>query len=146
MVANRRHAWRAGLVAGAAGMAALVGVAGAVKWGVSSNLAVTSNLASMQNKEERIQIEPSMPACSKAGENCLNTGCCQVSGHKCFTKGRGRAQCNETCTAGKMGFTCDIVAPHSVPVSNPLGQNLYCFSVYTETLAMRHCKIMSSSC
>merc|ERR1719203_638885 len=33
MVANRRHAWRAGLVAGAAGMAALVGVAGAVKWG-----------------------------------------------------------------------------------------------------------------
>merc|ERR1712051_723169 len=81
---------------------------------------------------ERIQIEPSFPACSRAGENCANTGCCQVSGHKCFTKGQGRAQCNETCTAGKMGFTCDIVAPHSVPVANPLGQNLYCFSVYTE--------------
>merc|ERR1712051_1117376 len=69
---------------------------------------------------------------SKAGENCMNTGCCQVSGHKCFTKGAGRAQCNETCTTGKMGFTCDIVAPHSVPVASPLGQNLYCFSVYTE--------------
>jgi len=132
MVASRRHAWRAGLVAGAAGMAALVGVAGAVQWGVSSNIAATSNLAGMQTKEERIQIEPSMPACSKAGENCMNTGCCQVSGHKCFTKGAGRAQCNETCTTGKMGFTCDIVAPHSVPVANPLGQNLYCFSVYTE--------------
>jgi len=31
-----------------------------------------------------------------------------------------------------MGFTCDVIAPHSVPVQRPLGQNLYCFSVYTE--------------
>merc|ERR1712228_292224 len=46
----------------------------------------------------------------------------------------GRALCNETCTAGKMGFTCGIVAPHSVPVAQPLGQNLYCFSVYTENI------------
>jgi len=73
-----------------------------------------------------------MPACSKAGEDCMNTGCCQITGHKCFTKKGGKAQCNETCTTGKMGFTCDIVAPHSVPVQTPLGQSLYCFSVYTE--------------
>jgi len=125
MIANRRG-WRAGLIAGAAGMAALVGVAGTIKWSISSNL------SGLQNKEERIQIEPSMPACSKAGENCMSTGCCQVSGHSCFTKGPGRAQCNETCTAGQKGFTCDVIAPHSVPVAQPLGQNLYCFSVYTE--------------
>merc|ERR1712083_893860 len=47
------------------------------------------------------------------------------------TKGEGKAQCNKTCTAGKMGFTCDVIAPHSVPAA-PLGQSLYCFSVYTE--------------
>merc|ERR1711992_57139 len=125
MIANRRG-WRAGLIAGAAGMAALVGVAGTIKWSISSNL---SNL---QNKEERIKIEPSMPACSKAGENCINTGCCQVSGHTCFAKGKGKAQCNKTCTAGVKGFTCDVINPHSVPVATPLGQNLYCFSAYTE--------------
>jgi len=107
-------------------MAALVGVAGTARWGMSSNL------SGLQTKEERVQIVPSFPACSKAGENCINTGCCQVSGHKCFTKGKGKAQCNKTCTAGVKGFTCDLVNPHSVPVATPLGQNLYCFSVYTE--------------
>merc|ERR1711878_171779 len=95
-------------------------------WGMSSNL------SGLQNKEERLQIVPSFPACSKAGENCMSTGCCQVSGHKCFTKGKGRAQCNKTCTAGVKGFTCDVVNPHSVPVATPLGPSLYCFSVYTE--------------
>merc|ERR1719189_1162932 len=58
----------------------------------------------------------------------------QVSGHKCFTKGKGKAQCNKTCTAGVKGFTCDVIQPHSVPVATPLGQNLYCFSVYTENI------------
>jgi len=88
----------------------------------------------LQNKEERVQIVPSFPACSKAGENCISTGCCQVSGHKCFSKGKGKAQCNKTCTAGVKGFTCDVVNPHSVPVAMPLGQNLYCFSVYTQNI------------
>merc|ERR1719220_2333794 len=125
-VVESRRGWRAGLVVGAAGMAALVGVAGTARWGMSSNL------SGLQNKEERLQIVPSFPACSKAGENCIGTGCCQVSGHKCFSKGKGQAQCNKTCTAGVKGFTCDIINPHSVPVATPLGQNLYCFSVYTE--------------
>merc|ERR1739846_269536 len=81
-----------------------------------------------------VQIVPSFPACSKAGENCISTGCCQVSGHKCFTKGQGQAQCNKTCTAGEKGFTCGVINPHSVPVATPLGQSLYCFSVYTENI------------
>jgi len=127
-VAANRRGWRAGLIAGAAGMAALVGVAGTATWGMSSNL------SGLQNKEERVQIVPSFPACSKAGENCISTGCCQVSGHKCFSKGAGKAQCNKTCTAGVKGFTCNVVNPHSVPVAMPLGQNLYCFSVYTENI------------
>jgi len=111
---------------GAASMAALLGMAGTIRWSVNSHL------SGLQQKEERVEIVPSMPACSKAGENCYNTGCCKVSGHKCYTKKNGIAQCNETCTAGKMGYTCDVVAPHSVPVAQPLGQNLYCFSVYTD--------------
>jgi len=114
------------LLVGAAGMAALVGVAGTARWGISY-------MSGLQTKEERVQIVPSYFACSKAGENCNSTGCCQTSGHKCFTKGKdGEAQCNKTCTAGVKGFTCDIINPHSVPVAMPLGQSLYCVSVYTE--------------
>merc|ERR1719471_2765317 len=93
---------------------------------------MSSILSGLQNKEERVQMVPSYPDCSKPGDNCISTGCCQVSGHKCFTKGEGKAQCNKTCTAGVKGFTCDVVNPHSVPVAMPLGQNLYCFSVYTQ--------------
>lgn len=104
----------------------LLCLAGAVKY------AVASHLYSLERKEDRIGIEPSLPACSKPGENCYSTGCCQVSGHECFTRWPGRAQCNETCTVGEAGFTCEIVSPHSVPVVRPLGQKLYCFSVYTK--------------
>jgi len=125
VLANRRG-WRAGLVAGAAGMAALVGLAGTARWGI------VSKLSGLQSKEGRVLIVPSHPACSKAGDDCTGTRCCQVSGHKCFTKGDGRAECNKTCTAGEKGFTCDVIAPPSVPVARSLGQSLYCFSVYTE--------------
>merc|ERR1712045_812369 len=113
VVASRRG-WRAGLIAGAAGMAALVCVARSARWGMSSNL------SGLQSKEERVQIVPSFWNCSKAGDNCISTGCCQVSGHKCFTKGQGKAFCNKTCTAGEKGFTCDVINPHSVPVATPL--------------------------
>jgi len=51
-----------------------------------------------------------------------------------FTKGAGKAQCNRTCTVGENGFTCGVIDPHSVPVAMPLGQNLYCFSVYTKDI------------
>jgi len=114
------------MLVGAAGVAALMGTAGAAKW------AVSSSLAGLQGKEERIDIKPSFAACSKSGENCVSTGCCQVSGHTCFTKKGSVAQCNETCAPGVKGFTCGVVAHHSVPVETVLGQRLYCFSVYTK--------------
>merc|ERR1719210_914262 len=95
---------------------------------------MSSNVSGLQNKEERVQIVPSFWNCSKAGDDCTSTGCCQVSGHKCFTKGQGKAFCNKTCTPGQKGFTCDVINPHSVPVAARLGQNLYCFSVYTENI------------
>merc|ERR1712032_247572 len=69
----------------------------------------------------------------KSGENCYSTGCCQVSGHKCYTKSFGVAQCNETCTPGLKGFSCGVVGSHSVPVATKLeGKKLYCFAVYTK--------------
>merc|ERR1712127_421347 len=92
---SHRRGWRAGMLVGAAGAAALMGTAGAAKW------AVSSNLAGLQGKEERIDIAPSFAACSKAGENCVSTGCCQVSGHTCFTKKGSMAQCNGARLASK---------------------------------------------
>merc|ERR1712066_682939 len=67
------------------------------------------------------------------GGNCYSTGCCQVSGHKCYTKSFGLAQCNETCTPGLKGFSCGVVGSHSVPVQSKLDtKHLYCFAVYTD--------------
>merc|ERR1719336_1271283 len=95
---------------------------------------MSSNVLGLQSKEERVQIVPSFWNCSKAGDDCSSTGCCQVSGHTCFTKGQGKAFCNKTCTPGEKGFTCDVINPHSVPVAARRGQNLYCFSVHTENI------------
>jgi len=96
----------------------------------SNRLELESRLTVLEGKEERVVIKPSYAACSKASEDCSATGCCQLSGHTCYKKKKG-AQCNKTCTAGKKDFTCEVVAQFSVPVQNVLGQNLYCFSVYT---------------
>merc|ERR1719384_2584312 len=98
-----------------------------MRWSVRS-----TDLSGVQGKEERVAMVPSFPACSAAGENCMDTGCCKVSGHTCFLKkdkgGKSMAQCNETCTHG----SCLAIKPHSVPVSQQLGQKLYCFGVYTK--------------
>merc|ERR1719410_1595847 len=65
---------------------------------------MSSNLSGLQSKEERVQIVPSFWNCSKAGDDCTSTGCCQVSGHTCFTAGKGKAFCNKTCTPGEKGW------------------------------------------
>merc|ERR1712045_651909 len=112
-------------------LGAAVLVAGGYELGRHTGISASSS--ALQNKEERLDIVPSFPACSKSGENCYATGCCQVSGHKCYTKSYGVAQCNETCTPGLKGFQCGVVGSHSVPVASKLeGKKLYCFSVYTE--------------
>merc|ERR1711992_160333 len=64
-----------------------------------------SGVKGVMQKEERIDIIPSYPACSTAKENCMQTGCCQTSGHTCFRKNEHMAFCNET---------------------------LYCFSLYSK--------------
>jgi len=116
---------KVGLVAGALGLA-LVGTAA-----LGSGQTQFAELDGIEGKEERIDIVPSYPACSKGTDNCFATGCCQTSGHKCYAKKHGQAQCNATCTPGVKGFSCGVVGSHSVPVARSLGGKLYCFSVYT---------------
>jgi hypothetical protein len=124
---ERRSGWKRGVgVAAAALGLAVVGTF------TAKGLVQTSNLGAMQSKEERLDIVPSFAACSKSGENCWDTGCCSVSGHGCYSKKFGVAQCNETCTPGKAGFTCAVVGEHSVPASMPLDTSLYCFAVFTQ--------------
>jgi len=90
-----------------------------------------SDVNSMMQKEERVGITPSFPACSTAKENCMQSGCCQVSGHTCFRKNEHVAFCNETCSPLK-GNLCSVPRDHSVPVQTVLDETLYCFSVYTQ--------------
>jgi len=86
----------------------------------------------LQGKEERQKVTPSFAACSTFKDNCMSTGCCQVSGHKCFKVSETVGRCNETCTPGKNGWSCEEVSDPSVPVVAYPGDSLYCFSVYTK--------------
>merc|ERR1711920_189207 len=100
--------------------AALAGTAAMAKSAFSPT-PTRSNFMSVQGKEERVDIEPSFWACSDPKDDCSNSGCCKVSGHKCFTKVDG-AQCNQTCAAGKEGFTCDIGGYTTIKVEDYNGE------------------------
>merc|ERR550532_3796943 len=40
--------------------------------------------------------------CSKGGDGCLETGCCQDPQHTCFKKNDKWADCKKTCEPGKV--------------------------------------------
>jgi len=106
-------------------MGGLVGAASKM-----GGLSPVAGLQGLMSKEQRIKIVPSFPACSAAKENCFDTGCCQVSGHKCFKTGPGKALCAPKCKTGK----CEQPpsADTSVPVEEESGTDLYCFSLYSQ--------------
>jgi len=117
---------RVGLAVGVIGMTAAVAAVALPR------MPLIADAEMIGQKEQRVQITPSFPACSKSGENCLGSGCCQVTGHTCFLKNEKSAFCNETCSTEK-GWLCGI-PPNgvaSVPVQKILTKSLYCFSVYT---------------
>jgi len=91
----------------------------------------TSNL---EQKVETVPIVPSGPACSQPSDNCLNTGCCKVSGQTCYQKNPSWAGCRESCTPGVDGWSCGKpwTADKSMPVEYDPGTTMYCFAVYTE--------------
>jgi len=116
-----------------------VAFAGAVSLGYVAHGFVTPSVPMhdmgvlhVQNKQEMIRYVPSVPACSKPKENCLDTGCCITSGHICFLKYPGVGFCNKTCNPA-LGYSCGQPPNNRVvaPVAYAPGTNLYCFSVYT---------------
>lgn len=98
---------------------------------VSSSKGMPS-LQDVGQKDQRIFITPSFWSCSPAKENCMDSGCCQVSGHTCFMKTGKVAYCNDTCSSAS-GWLCGIPqnGHPSVPVQKNLNKSLYCFSVFT---------------
>lgn len=109
-----------------------VGLAGLAVVGVNGGGATSSQSLAFGQKEERLSIVPSMPACSGPKDNCFDTGCCKVSGHQCFAKNAEVGRCNLTCTPGK-DMQCGLpVNKHSVPVQKHLPATLYCFAVFTQ--------------
>jgi len=114
---------------------ALVGLAGAV-CATSLRRAPGAHvgLGALAGKDDaKVEIAPSDAACSTWKENCMHTGCCKVTGHKCFVKTPGVAMCNETCTPGLKGFDCGLVSAPTMPVVRAAGgTSLYCIAVYTQ--------------
>jgi len=64
--------------------------------------------------------------CSKDGEDCSFTGCCQSTGNKCFRKNEHWSACNATCLpkrvwkdggwqdATEKTWDCEVLLPHHV--------------------------------
>jgi len=121
---------KAGLLAGIVGLAGFA--AGSFSGQTSRGIGAT--VTGLEQKEERMKIVPSYPACSGPKDNCFETGCCKTSGHICFVKSAKVGQCNETCTPGVHGFECGLPAnaDFSVPSAGERPTSLYCFSVYTK--------------
>jgi len=127
---SRRNGWPVKSIALALGVVGLVGAASSI-----TGSSPAAGLQGLMSKEQRIQIVPSYPACSAAKENCMDTGCCQVSGHKCFITSPTKALCAPKCEVGKHGFKkCEQPpsASFSVPVEEESETDLYCFSLYTQ--------------
>jgi len=137
MRGGRQRQGRVGLILGAVVAVALVGSAWLCMSKTRGNSGAQESWGSLkgpaEQKAETIEIVPSLPACSTWQDNCLSTGCCKVSGHKCFEKQPGEAHCNETCTPGKYGYTCaePVQGKNVMPVVASPGTTMYCFSVYT---------------
>jgi len=117
------------MIVGVAGIIGLGGLAGAA---TSVSVSKKLSVSGVQGKDV-VDITPSDAACSQETENCFFSGCCKVTGHKCFKKWTGLAWCNATCTPGVQGFTdCQEVSHPSMPATWSPGTALYCFAVYTE--------------
>lgn len=121
------------------GAAVVVAGATAAIWpgglrGRTAGLPAADRVAGLAGLAESMKIVPSYPACSGSKENCLDTGCCQVSGHHCFLKSPTVGHCNLTCTPGVEGFQCGIPAnaSFSVPAASQRRTDLYCIAVYVK--------------
>jgi len=51
---------------------------------------------------------PAEPSCSKVGENCLETGCCEDSSLNCFAKDGFWASCKAHCEPGQIDAVGDL--------------------------------------
>jgi len=130
--AHQRGWIKVGLLVGVVGLVGFA--AGSAAFSGQGVTGITAALRGFEEKEERIKIVPSNPACSSPTDNCFETGCCIKSGHTCFVKSEKVGRCNATCTPGVHGFKCGVAANtgFSVPASGPKSTSLYCMSVYTK--------------
>jgi len=116
------------MILGAASAVACVVGAAASLGRMSSG---AEDMGAISRKEDRVRVVKSLAACSTSKDNCLETGCCQISGHQCYVKSAGVGRCNSTCTPGVKGFECGQPNFDSVPARGEVRTDLYCFSVYT---------------
>lgn len=85
--------------------------------------------------KQSVQVVPDRDSCSVAGVNCNTSKCCKVTGHTCWRKDSGWAECGERCPSSQ--WSCWQEKPFwtSMPVVYKPGTSLYCFSVYFKALA-----------
>lgn len=90
----------------------------------------TSGAPGRLQSEAAVQAEPKRDACSAAGENCIDSKCCKVTGHTCLHKNPDWAQCEERCPS--TSWSCREEKPQwkKMPVVYRPGASLFCYTVY----------------
>lgn len=66
--------------------------------------------------------------CSAGGENCMQSGCCQTSGAKCFKKDTESAWCELECDSAS-GWSCEEVTSKTGLEAAQPGTSMYCYIV-----------------
>jgi hypothetical protein len=79
------------------------------------------------------EIKPLKPRkqCSGSTESCMETGCCKVTGAKCFKKkDQKTAWCKMNCTSGGEWSCEEVVSTKAAMPANHPGTSLYCYVVH----------------
>merc|ERR1719401_2448080 len=100
------------------------------------------------NKYAVAQVTKSQPSwqitsterdlCSSATENCFQSQCCKVAGHKCYLTGDVVGKCMEYCVIGKDSADCNqLQKSQAMQIESPdttqhPAESMFCFSVYTK--------------
>lgn len=93
-----------------------------------------TGLGRVQGKDA-VVVVPDRGSCSADKEDCSTSKCCRTSGHTCWRKDSGWAECSERCPSSQ--WSCWQEKPWwaTMPAVYKPGTSLYCFSVYVAETA-----------
>jgi len=108
-------------------------------WEGSDNIAEKAAVVQVTKSQPSWQITSTeRDLCSSAKENCFQSQCCKVAGHKCYLTGDVVGKCMEYCVIGKDSADCtQLQKSQTMQIESPdtrqhPADSMFCFSIYTK--------------